>query len=337
MKILSIVVPCYNSQDYMQRCIDSLLPGINDVEIIIVNDGSTDKTASTADGYRLRFPDSIRVVHQDNGGHGAAINAGLLNAGGAFFKVVDSDDWVDRDAYLAILRALKRMPESRWPDMLVSNYVYEKQGKKKKTVVRYGNVFPENRLITWDESGSFRKGQYLLMHSIIYRTSLLRKAGLLLPRHTFYVDNLYAYIPLKHVQSIYYINADFYRYRIGRESQSVQEDIMIKRIDQQLLVNRLMVSSPALDKIPEQRKYEYMLHYLEIVTTISSILLLRSGTEENLRKKKELWRFIRRHNGQLYKRLRRGLMGRLIHLPGRTGRNVTVLAYKVSRRVIGFN
>ena len=93
MKLLSIAIPCYNSAGYMRKCIDSLLPGGEDVEIIIVNDGSSDNTPDIAEEYRERFPGIIKVVNKENGGHGSAVNAGLEQARGLYFKVVDSDDW----------------------------------------------------------------------------------------------------------------------------------------------------------------------------------------------------------------------------------------------------
>lgn len=99
MKLLSVAIPCYNSQDYMRYCIESLLPG-EDVELLIVNDGSSDRTAMIADEYARRYPTIVKAIHQENGGHGEAVNAGLRNATGLYFKVVDSDDWVDVRAYL---------------------------------------------------------------------------------------------------------------------------------------------------------------------------------------------------------------------------------------------
>ena len=96
MKLLSIAVPCYNSEDYMRHCIETLLPGGEDVEIIIVDDGSTkDRTAEIADEYAAKYPGIVKAVHQENGGHGEAVNTGLRNATGLYFKVVDSDDWLD--------------------------------------------------------------------------------------------------------------------------------------------------------------------------------------------------------------------------------------------------
>ena len=99
MKLLSIIIPCYNSENYMKYCIESLLPGGDDVEILIINDGSKDKTAEIAEEYANKYPSIIKAIHQENGGHGETINTGLKNATGLYLKVVDSDDWVDTRAY----------------------------------------------------------------------------------------------------------------------------------------------------------------------------------------------------------------------------------------------
>ena len=229
MKLLSIAIPCYNSQDYMEHCIESLLPGGEDVEIIIVNDGSMDATADIANRYAEKYPTIVKAVHQENGGHGEAVNTGIRNATGLYFKVVDSDDWVDGEAYRKILDTLRQLSGgNRTLDMLISNYVYEKEGAKKKKVMQYRGILPENQLFGWDEARHFKKGRYILMHSVIYRTQLLRECGLELPKHTFYVDNIFVYVPLPYVKTMYYLDVDFYRYFIGREDQSVNEAVMIR-------------------------------------------------------------------------------------------------------------
>ena len=106
MKLLSIAIPCYNSEAYMEKCIESLLKGGEDVEILVVNDGSSDRTAEISDAYAEKYPTIIKAVHQENGGHGEAVNAGIRNATGLYFKVVDSDDWVNEEAYAKILHTL---------------------------------------------------------------------------------------------------------------------------------------------------------------------------------------------------------------------------------------
>ena len=152
MKLLSIVVPCYNSQAYMRHCIESLLPGGEKVEIIIVNDGSKDSTGEIADEYAAKYPAIVKAMHQVNGGHGEAVNTGLRTAKGIYFKVVDSDDWVDCEAYIQILSTIERLvQEKNEVDMLISNYVYEKEGAINNKLICYEKVLPKERIFTWDD------------------------------------------------------------------------------------------------------------------------------------------------------------------------------------------
>lgn len=337
MKLLTFAIPCYNSESYMEHCIESLLPGGEDVEILIVDDGSTkDRTAEIADAYEKKYPGIVRAIHQENGGHGEAVNAGIRNATGLYFKVVDSDDWVDYDSYMKILAKLKELAGGdRTLDMFIANYVYEKEGAKHKKVMRY-TALPKDKLITWNDS-KFHKGQYILMHSVIYRTQLLRECGLELPKHTFYVDNIYVYKPLPNVKYMYYMDVDFYRYFIGRDDQSVNEKVMIGRIDQQIRVNKIMVDEFDLWKLSNKKLRKYMFNYLEIITVVSTIMLIRSGTQENLDKKRELWKYIKDRDIRLFHRLRRGILGNTMNLPGKGGRKISVAAYKISQKVVGFN
>lgn len=338
MKLLSVVIPCYNSRAYMRKCIESLLPGGEIVEILIVNDGSTDSTGEIADEYAKDYPLIVKAIHQVNGGHGEAVNAGIRNATGLYFKVVDSDDWVDDVAYSRILNTIQKLARDQSPvDMLLSNYVYEKDGAAHKMVIRYDNVLPQERIFTWKEIGLFRKGQYILMHSVIYRLQLLRDCGLQLPKHTFYVDNLYVYVPLPYVEYIYYLDVDFYRYFIGREDQSVNEKVMISRINQQIKVNKLMIEQVNIHNVSISKRRKYMFNYLEIITIVSTILLLRSGTEENLKKKQELWNYIKENDKRLYYRLRHGIMGFTVNLPGKQGHKISLAIYKITQKVVGFN
>ena len=338
MKLLSFAIPCYNSESYMKHCIESILPGGEDVEIIIVDDGSTkDRTAEIADEYAKKYPSIVKAVHQENGGHGEAVNTGLKNATGLYFKVVDSDDWVDIDAYMKILEKLRQFKdEGSQIDMVLANYVYEKEGAKHKKVMRQTG-FPKDRIFTWSDIKHFYKGHYILMHSVIYRTELLKKCRLQLPKHTFYVDNIYVYKPLPYVRTIYYMDVDFYRYFIGRDDQSVNEKVMIGRIDQQIRVNKIMINDVDLKKVKNRMCRRYMYNYLEIITTVTTILCIISNTQENLEKKKELWEYIRAYDEGLYKKLRTGVMGIVMNLPGRGGRKIAVGAYKISQKVVGFN
>ena len=344
MKLLTVAIPCYNSEAYMAKCINSLLVGGDEVEILIVDDGSTkDNTAKVADDYAAKYPGIVKAIHKENGGHGSGVNTGIDHATGLYFKVVDSDDWVKKDAYLKVLEKLREYSdEANMLDMLICNFVYDKEGEKRKKVMQYRRSLPTDQVFTWSDCHHFSKGHYILMHSVIFRTQLLKDCGIRLPEHTFYVDNLYVFEPLPYVKRMYYLDVNFYRYYIGRADQSVNESVMITRVDQQVKVNKLMIDymvDHEKDVLRDKRLYQYMRNYLEIIMGVSSIILIRSETEENYEKKKELWNYLKERDksGKLYRYLRHGIIGVASHLPGKAGRKICVEFYHVCQKIFKFN
>ena len=269
------------------------------------------------------------------------MNTGIRNATGLYFKVVDSDDWVKEEAYMQVLETLREQTgTNRVLDMLICNFVYEKEGENRKKVMNYRHILPTDQLFGWEDCHHFTKGHYILMHSVIFRTKLLRECGLELPAHTFYVDNLYVFEPLPYVENMYYLDVNFYRYYIGREDQSVNETVMISRIDQQIFVNKRMIDyfTELSEEIrADRRLYQYMYNYLEIITTVSSVLLLRSGTKEHLAMKRELWEYLKGKDKRLFGSMRRGIMGAAMNLPGRGGRRLAVDAYHICQKIFKFN
>lgn len=341
MKLLSFAVPSYNSQDYLEKCVESLVVGGDDVEVMIIDDGSVDKTPQIADKLEAKYPGIVRAIHQENKGHGGAVNTGIENAKGLYFKVVDSDDWVKESAYMEILDTLRSLTGTDRPlDLLISNYVYEKEGEKRKKVMQYKHVLPVREMFSWDDVGHFKKGQYILMHSVIYRTKLLRECGIKLPEHTFYVDNIYVYEPLPYAKNIYYLDVNFYRYFIGRDDQSVNESVMIRRVDQQIRVNKQMFSyySKKRASLRNHKKLNhYMYNYLEIITTVSSILLILEESQDSLNKKEALWEWMKDTDPALYRKLRTGLLGNAMNLPGKGGRRISKDGYHVAQKLFHFN
>ena len=337
-KILSIAVPCYNSQDYMKRCIDSLLVGGDEVEIIIVNDGSSDDTAQIADAYATKYPHICKAVHQENGGHGEAVNTGLANATGHFFKVVDSDDKVSKEAFMKLLEIMRNSVKNKKRlDMLISNYVYDKQGEKRKKVMKYTNVLPKDSYFTWDDTGYFQQWQMILMHSVIYRTALLKDCGLKLPAHTFYVDNIFVFQPLPYVKVMYYADVNFYWYYIGREDQSVQEDIMVRRFGQQAFVNKMLIDIYDGDQIESKKCKRYMRNYLQMITAVTSILAYISKDEDNIHVRKEIWNQLKEKDEKLYRRMRRAIISICTGIPGKGGQKLSIALYRIFRKIFKFN
>ena len=156
-KLLSVVVPCFNSQAYMERALDSLPVQDGRLEILIVDDGSTDATREIADGFQARYPDVCIAIHQENGGHGSAIMAGFAKATGLYFDVLDSDDWVDTAQYLNMLDTLERTRDDP-VDLLVRNTVYEKTASRRRFVLHFRGILPREKVFSWAESKPFPLG-----------------------------------------------------------------------------------------------------------------------------------------------------------------------------------
>ena len=338
MKVLTVGIPCYNSAEYMSKAIESLLPAGEDIEIIVVNDGSKDDTQKIGEEYAAKYPTIVRVINQENGGHGEAVNTGLRNATGIYYKVVDSDDWVDEDSLHQIIDKLKEFIENQEKvDMLISNYVYEKVHIGKQKVIDYHSCLPTNKIFGWSDIGHFRASQNILMHSVIYRTKMLRECNLELPKHTFYVDNIFVYQPLPYVKKMYYLDVNFYRYFIGREGQSVNENVMMGRIDQQVKITKIMIDAHDLSKVTNKKLRQYMIKYLVMMMTVSSVFLIKINTAESLAIKEELWQYLKNKNRWIYRQMNKYFLGLTMKMKSWAGRKIIILGYTISQKIYGFN
>lgn len=339
-KLITFAIPCYNSEKCMENCIKSLLGERNRSEIIIIDDGSSDRTGEIADSYAEMYPDCVVAYHQENGGHGAGVNRGISLAAGRYYKVVDSDDMLEPAALKRVLDALERSDANGdGVDMFVANYVYVRTDTGERRPMKYTGILPQGRTFSWDETRRFGLSRYLMMHSVIYRTELLRKHSIELPKHTFYVDNLYMYAPFPYVEKMYYADEDLYLYFVGSDEQSVSEKNLLKRIDQQILVCRLMIDSHDLQKIKAQNKklYRYMLHELSVILSICDVFLCITDTEESFGKIKELWKHLKEKDAKAYKKLRFCSLASLTRLPTRAGRHLTVKIYRAVNKKYKLN
>ncbi|MBT1173531.1 glycosyltransferase family 2 protein [Bifidobacterium sp. MA2] len=339
-KTLTFVVPAYNMETYLERCVHSLTAArrIDDIEVLIVDDGSKDSTLEVAQAFERRLPGVVRAIHQPNKGHGGAVNTGIAAARGMYVKVVDADDWVGPESLEQVMSVLRDEAVGDDPvDMLVTNYVYDKVGKRHKHEVNFRHAMKAGERLTWDDMGHFGLAEYILMHALIFRTDVVRRSGMQLPEHTFYVDFIYAYQPFPWVRSLRYLDTPFYHYFIGRDGQSVQTDVMIRRVDQLIRVNHCMVeATPERGTVPDGL-YKYMIHFLAIESSVASVFLILSRDPENYEKKRQLWRDIEAHSESIYKDVRRKPMSRALNLHGSVGRFVIRWGYKVAERVVGFN
>lgn len=349
MKTISFAVPCYNSADYMEKCVESLLPCGDDIEIILVDDGSTkDDTPAICDRLVEQHPGIVRAIHKENGGHGSGVNAGLAAAEGLYYKVVDSDDWLDKEAmdtimpYLREQKALVEQAQQQGAsatatDLVIANYVYEKVYEGTHTTIRYTNVFPTDKEFTWSQVGRFNPSQYLLMHSVIYRTQMLRDMDLKLPEHCFYVDNNFVYVPLPHVKTMRYFDVDMYRYFIGREDQSVNEKVMLSRIDQQIRITKVMIDSVDVMAIENKRLRNYLKNYLSMMMCICSVFLRMEKTDENEAKRADIWAYLRAKDESLYHDVRHSVLNLATNIPSDVGRMVGITGYHIAQKIFKFN
>lgn len=337
-KLITFAIPCYNSENYMSKCIDSILKlNEEEIEIIIVDDGSKDNTGKIGDEYQEKYPDIVKVIHQENGGHGEGVNQGIRHAKGIYYKVVDSDDWLDTESLRKLFNKIKDfVNKNELPDLILANYVYEYSKNNTTHIVNYKNVFPQNRIFSWDDVSNFKIGQYILMHSIVYKRDVLIESGIELPKHTFYVDNIFAFVPLPYVKKIYYMDIDLYRYFIGREDQSVNEKVMLGRVDQQLKITNIMLDfyNEKLELISREEKLKkYMIKDLAIMLMICSVFLKMGNNEESKRKLKSLWEGIKEKNPRSYKQIRHKSICCFTYLPSRP----LLAGYKITRKIYKFN
>lgn len=313
MKLITFAIPCYNSAEYMEKCIDSLLKAGEEAEILIVNDGSTkDNTLEIAKRYEEKYPTICKAIDKPNGGHGDVVNVGLQHANGKYYKVIDSDDWVDESALKKVMDTIRFFEnEQQTPDAIVVNYVYEHTYSNSQRVVEFRDKFPIEKLFDFEQTKKLGVGQFLAMHSVIYKTQLLKDINLQLPKHVFYDDNIFVYTPLPYVKNFYYLDVDFYRYFIGRPDQSVQDEVMKKRIDQHILINKVMIDAHDLAKFKTTRPklYKYMRDDLLMLTAITSAYLIKIGDKGALEKKQDLWDHFMKKLPQECKHSKKTLLG----------------------------
>lgn len=336
LKFFTVTVPCYNSAAYMAKCIDSLLVGGDMMDIVIINDGSVDDTGKIADYYAAKYPDIVQVVHQENGGHGEGINQGIKHAKGKYFMVVDSDDWLEEKALKTVLEEMQALEKQDGVDMLVTNYVYAHDDEKTNNVISYKKEFRKGKATCWQETKPFALNTYLTLHSIIFRTQILRDCKICLPKHTFYEDNYFAYYPLKWVERFKYIDVNLYYYYIGREGQSVQSDILAKRYAQQIAVSLAVYK--AFDVYEEiainKKRGKYMYHNCLMVMSIATAVARLNGSPEAEKALTDMWEECIKHNKRLGKKMRYLTPIALQAMPGKPGRRLANLLYKIVRKIV---
>lgn len=339
MKLLTVVIPCYNSAAYMEKAVESAVSGGEEMDVLIVDDGSKDETGEIADRFRERYPSIVRVIHQENGGHGEGINQGIRTGLGIYMKVLDSDDRIDTKYLPGLLDILRvhAQPDNQ-VDLIVHDYVYDHSDEQSVFSITYKRVFPENRVLSWDDVHRFALSNQFMIHCLVYRTAMLRdEMKLELPKHYFYEDNLYIYRPLPYTKKIIYYHAPLHGYLVGRGDQSVNRSVIMKRLPMMTDITVWQVTSyhySDMLKFPKRLR-QYMLNNTCGQISTTSAMQFESS-DEGLRLNKEMWDRIKAFDEDLYHAVRRNPLGATAVLPGKLGRKLLVWGYKAGRKLIKF-
>ena len=340
--LITFVMPCYNSADFMARGIESVLAVTEcapyPCEVILINDGSKDDTSAIAHKYASLF-DYVQAIDQDNANWGGVVNHGISLARGTYFKVIDSDDYFDGLALYRVIEALGRTVEAgEAPDLLVTNYVYDHLGSNSQRVMQYRSFFPAGRVFSWPEMGKpLGQDKFIMIHAAWYKTAVLRESGVCLPEKVSYMDSMLLLHPMPYTKTLLYLDVAPYHYLIGREGQSVEIDIVKKHIDEQLLASRL-----AIDDIDYAELYRtkpncamLMTGYVSCMMSVSTIHLFMIDTPDSFEKNRELWRYLRERNPELYRNVCKSWAGKA-NRKTRVGRLLARGGYALGQKIYKF-
>lgn len=256
MKTLSLVVPVYNTESYLRRCLDSVLLEeiADDLEVIAVNDGSTDGSLPILREYQARCPEMLILIDKENGGHGSAVNAGLRAASGRYFRVLDSDDWFDSPCFLRYMKRLSSCSE----DLIVTPYTQEYSCSGTEISHDYAWL-RHDRVYTMAEIDWNETMDYFCLASSAWRTQLLRDSGLQLPEKCSYVDMEYNLWPIPLVNRFRFLDIPVYRYFLGRPEQSMHPALMLRQTPMhQKVLCRLIEYYAGLSEDLSDGKKRYM-------------------------------------------------------------------------------
>jgi glycosyltransferase involved in cell wall biosynthesis len=336
-KLITFVIPAYNSAPFMHYAIDSLLPFGDRIEVLIIDDGSKDDTGKIADDYAKNYP-FVRAIHQPNGGHGEGINHGLLEAKGIYLKVLDSDDWVDGKALEALLDDIEK--NQAWADLYLTNYVYWQGREKRGQVISFAYLFRHHQYhSTWKKMRPFKYSSNITLHSAMYKCEVLRRCGVKCPQHVSYEDNYFVYAPLPYVKNVSYVPVDLYQYLIGREGQSMENTTCIRKYHDYMVDGKLIFDAADLIKIRKENHalFRAMYHHLILSFIMVPTFARLNGSPQAKADLKEFWAYCKKNNKRLYHLIRWHYAVIGLSFPGKGGEKAVRLDYKLAHKIVKFN
>lgn len=281
-KILSIVVPAYNVEKYLDQCLSSFVNTevLRDIEILIINDGSTDRTAEIAEKYCEKYPGCFVLYNKENGGHGSGINYGIEHAKGKYFKVVDGDDWVETVNLPVFVRTLKKIDV----DVIASNYRLVEDGTAKVLEDRYACTNKYHYGKEWGFAEAVSE-PVIKIHSLTIRTSILKENEIRVDEHVYYEDAEYILYPIPYCKNVYYDPTFVYMYRLGRNGQSVDIESMKRHAKDHMQVLNSMFEYYIDNQFIQQYKKKYLERGIALSVQNQYQIYLAMGNEPGIYEK----------------------------------------------------
>lgn len=302
MKTLSVLIPVYNTEKYIRRCTDSILIKeiLEDIEVILVNDGSKDNSLKIMNELKKQYPDSVIVVDKENGGHGSTINAGLKIATGKYFRVIDSDDWVNSKDFVKFVQKLRNEDV----DAVITNYKKETVSNGLSESIKWKKL-KKDKVYNFDNFDlSLLDGDYFVMANTTYKTNVLRDAKLNLLEKTFYVDMQYNIIPILYVKNFKFMNFNIYRYFIGRPDQSMNLQNFVKNRGNHEKVMKYLIEyyTKNLNKFSDNKKayIKKILFYMLTTHYYIYCVYSKKGSKKIYSEIKEFDKYLKQQDTDLY-------------------------------------
>lgn len=340
MKLLSIAVPSYNSEKFLADTLNSLL-GYDDVEVIVINDGSKDNTLKIAKEFEEKYPNYFKVIDKENGGHGSGLNAAYKIAEGLYFKCCDSDDTLDRDGVLNLLEKIKEFKEKdTLPDMFLADYMAVYSNRNKETRCGLKKFFKVNEITPMEKLKTIPFTDYVMIHMTYVRTQILKDNNMALVEKTFYEDCEFVYFCLGCSNSICYLEKPIYRYALGDSGQSVSIPNMQKNFMHEMRAYTATFKHFTSEDYAKwsKKKQKYVLKDLSQMYVLCYTYAYLKRGKERRQAFKEVLKTFKAFDKKLYKRTRRKFLPVFITLiPEFIRPPLTRFTTKIVARIKGWN
>ena len=316
MKLLTISVAAYNVEAYLDRLMQSLTDSgvMEQLEILVVDDGSQDSTTEIALNYQKWYPDSVRLIRKENGGHGSTINRGIREASGKYFRTLDGDDWL----HSGHLKALVEQMEKIDADIILSNFC-NCYADGTEDVIDDFPALEDGNTYSFDELQS--RVEWMRIHTVIYRTSLLKEHGITLDEHCFYVDAEFMLYPIPFVETIYTCKPYLYCYRLGQPGQSVSRNGRIKHIEDGARVSRSLLDfyQENAPQLPESKKKYFVEGIANHCLFHFKSLMMLPASPASKKKVLSFERFVREADPEIFEKMaQKGERSRMLKLVRRS-------------------